>query len=202
MANYTKTSGVSVIDLVSVPYPSLKVGDEITIPSTLAISMDMFVGRVGVTADTNPGTFHIQKNMNAAGGDGWTNVLSFTPVADTAATKTLNATANSGQKVITVDLTTGFSVGDKVYIEDTGAISNGEFHVIDSIDTDVSITLVDNLKATKDDADIIWSAADWLGASNIDLIAIKRLRVIYDNNGATAVDVHIKVVATTGDSIG
>jgi hypothetical protein len=202
MSAFDKTSGVSMIDPVAITHPGYISGAELDVATKISISIDMFLGRVEATADTDPGTFYILKNLNESGDDGWTEIYSFTPIADTAETETLNATANSGQKVITVDSTTGFSVGDKVYIQDTGAIANSEYHIIDSIDTNVSITLRENLRVTKNDDDVIWNAADWLSASNIDLSAIKRIKAIYNHRGAPAANVEIKVVATVCNSIG
>lgn len=202
MANYTKTSGVTVIALVAVTNPSYVQSNEIPIDSTISISLGLFVGRVAATADTNPATYYVERNMNATGDEGWESMLSFKPVAATAATEALDAIAAAGQKVITVASTTGFVAGDQVYVEDTVTIGNGEFHTVDSISAGVSITLRDNLVTAKPASAVIWGAADWFPVTNLDLSSVKRLRVTYDNRGATAVTTHIKVPATTCDSIG
>jgi len=83
---------------------------------------------------------------NGDGRDGALNVTSSTNITYSGDT-TVDASSSSGQKVLNVTATTGFSTGDMIMIYriDTGVY---EVHIVDTVQAGVSLTLVDNLVAT------------------------------------------------------
>lgn len=84
-------------------------------------------------------------------GDGAEGALSATTAITINATKTnVDASSASGQTVLNVAATTGFAVGDHVFIHQTQGTGAGLWEIgkIASISAGVSLTMVDNLKNT------------------------------------------------------
>jgi len=63
---------------------------------------------------------------------------------DTTVATTVDANSDSGQKVLNVAATTGFSAGDSIVVNHGGA--RNEIHEVDTVQAGVSLTLIDNLK--------------------------------------------------------
>ena len=88
--------------------------------------------------------------------------------------------------------TTGFAVGDVVYI-DNGTIGNSEWGRVKAVSANTSITIEDNLVNAQTGA-TVYDQAQIFRAVDINLRAIGRIRVVVDNTGtgqAIAVEAHM-----------
>lgn len=111
----------------------------------------------------------------------------------------MTATEPAAETVMAVASTTGFAIGDLLYIQDTGTLADSEWAVERSQVTNTSITLVDGLTTQKDNADVIWNDSS-LWVIDVDLSACESFRVVWSHEGATGANGHVKVVGTTYDS--
>jgi hypothetical protein len=102
---------------------------------------------------------------------------------------------------LAVALTAGFVANDILYIQDTGTLADSEWARCREIVTDTTIDLVDGLTNQKDNSDVIWNDADMFSCQ-LDLTSVGRIRVVFQAEGATSVNCHIKAMAIYGDSIG
>ena len=112
----------------------------------------------------------------------------------------MTATEPVGETVLAVGSTTGFAANDILYIQDASVVADGEWNRCQEIVTGTSIDLVDGLTTQKDSSDVIWNDADKFVCS-LDLIAIGRIRVIFQHEGSAGCNAHIKAMAIYGDAI-
>ena len=113
----------------------------------------------------------------------------------------MTATEPSAETVLAVASTTGFVAEDILYIQDAGTLADSEWARCEQIVTDTSIDIVDGLTTGKDSSDIIFNDAE-IFVAQLDLSAVGRLRVIFQHEGTTGANVHVKAIMVTGDSIG
>jgi len=135
----------------------------------------------------DPGiTYEIQINNDDAGGNEFWNTVTTLTASTTASTmETLDAAANSGQKVVPVAATTDLTMGDWVYIMDDGGAAGSEWAMVASISTGVSFNTVDNLtnSFTSGEDVFILGVARWV--VNLDLAGVAHVRVICRNSDTT-----------------
>lgn len=201
MATYDKTPAQVIIDHQAVAHPGTVISDPINVAGKIAIAFHLYHASVEAVANANPGIFLIQSSPVDDDNEDWTTIGTFTPPATTSDTQTLTNTETAGTTVIRVSATTGFVLGDRVYIQDTGEVTDGEWGYAKSIASGVSINLIDGLKTQKDSADKIWNDA-YVQFAVYLLEAIARMRVVFTHENATGPDVHIKVLAVICNSIG
>ena len=113
----------------------------------------------------------------------------------------MTATEPIGETVLAVVATAGFVATDLLYIQDTGTLADSEWARCQEIVANTSINLIDGLTTQKDSADVIWNDAN-VWAAQLDLTAVTRLRVVFQHEGTTGANVHVKALMVTGDSIG
>lgn len=202
MATFTpsKTAGTTILNHQAVTHPDTVKGSAQDVSTKLAATIICFHASVEVQANTNPGTFLIQVSGSASGDEDWATAAQFTAMVSTADTEAMTATEPQGETVLAVASTSGFVAGDGLYIQDTGTLADSEWARCQEFVTNTSINLIDGLTNQKDSADVIWNDAE-IFVCTLDLTAVTRLRVVFQHEGATGANVHIKAMMVTGDSI-
>lgn len=201
MATITKTAAISLLSHQAITHPDTVKGNSTDVSTKLAATVACYHASVEATANTNPGSFYIQVSGTDSGDEDWFSVAAFTAQATTADTENMTASEPQGETVLAVASTTGFVAGDLLYIQDTGTLADSEWGRCKEIVANTSIDLIDGLTNAKDSSDVIWNDAE-IFVAQIDLTAIKRLRVVFQHEGATGANVHVKALMITGDSIG
>lgn len=201
MATVTKTQGTAVLAHQAVTHPDTVKGSAQDVSTAFSATIVMYHALVEAAANTNAGSFHVQVSPSSSGNEDWATIAQFTANTVTPDTEAITATEPIGETELAVASTTGFVAGDLLYIQDAGTLADSEWARCQEISTDSSITLVDGLTSAKDSSDVIWNDANVFTAQ-LDLVAVGRLRVIFQHEGSTGANVHVKALMTTGDSIG
>ena len=186
-------------------HPTTIVGSAISCLTKRAAVVFLYHAYVQAAADTNYGSFLVQVRPDAGDGavtENWVTVVQLaskaplTPFADTQA---MTATESIGTTVLACSDTTGFAVGDELYIQDTTTLTDSEWAKCRSFVSNTSITLMDGLTVQKDSADVIWNDASKFVVA-LDLNAIESFRVVWTHEGATGANGHVKADYSTYDS--
>jgi hypothetical protein len=98
----------------------------------------------------------------------------------------LDGSAASGQKVVPVATTTGFSVGEQVFLGHTNATY--EVGVIASISSGVSFTLAENLAHAHGSGDVVWKAWDPALYADVPINPLRTGLLWIGADGGTMVD--------------
>ena len=200
MATITKSYGVALAHQ-AVTHPATVVGSALDVSTKLAVTLLLFHASVEATANTNPGKFLVQVSGLATGGEDWVTVSEFAATISTASSELIDATEPIAETVLAVSDTTGFIANDLLYIQDVGTLADSEWNRCQEIAANTSITLIDGLTNQKDSSDLVWNDADKF-ICQLDLTSVGRVRVVFQSEGATSVNCHIKAMAVYGDSIG
>jgi hypothetical protein len=201
MAALTKSQGIDVLTHQAVTHPDTVKGDAQNVATHFSATLVMFHALVEATANTNPGSFHVQVSPESSGNESWATVAQFTANNSTADTEAMTATEPVGETVLAVASTTGFAANDILYIQDAGTLADSEWARCKEFVSNTSIDLVDGLTVAKDSSDVIWNDAN-VFVAQLDLTSVGRLRVIFQHEGVTGANVHVKAIMVTGDTIG
>ena len=155
MATITKTQGIDVLTHQSVTHPGSIPGGEISVTDDLEVSIVLYHAYVEVPANATPAEFHIQFTPYASGDEGWKTIFRFDTSTTAAPTEALTATEPSGEKSLAVASTTGFSVGDTVYIQDAGTLADSEWGKLENVVSNTSLDLWYGLTTGKDSSDFV-----------------------------------------------
>lgn len=199
MANIVKTSATSVLALQSVAASSVLISTDILVPTQLAATLLIHFGRRSATAGGAGVNFRVEASSEVSGDGFWVPLAILTTDFVACEAEVATGTNSAGQKVITVASTTNLTAGDVVFIDNT-TILNSEWGRIKSIVAATSVTLEDNLtNAQTNPAATIYDRAE-MYAVQLDLTAVKRLRLVVDGSLFTqAFAVRARLI--TGDSI-
>jgi hypothetical protein len=200
MATITKSYAVALAHQ-AVTHPATVVGSALDVSTKLGMTLALFHASVEAAANTNPGKFLVQISGAASGNEDWVTIHAFDATVSTADTEAMTATEPIGEKALAVAATAGFVANDILYIQDAGAIADSEWGRCREIVTNTTIDLVDGLTTQKDSSDVIWNDADMF-TCQLDLTSVGRVRIVFQSEGATSVNCHIKAMAIYGDSIG
>lgn len=201
MATISKTQDIAILAHQAVTHPATVVGSAQDVTTKLAASIILFHASVEAAANTNPGRFLVQISGAASGNEDWATIYEFDATISTADSEGINATEPIGETALAVDAATaGFAANDILYIQDVGAVTDGEWGRCRKIVTNTTIDLVDGLTNEKDASDAIWNDAD-IFVCQLDLTAVGRVRVVFQHEGTAGVNCHVKGLMVTGDSI-
>jgi len=200
MATISKSYAVALAHQ-AITHPATVVGSALDVSTKLGVTLILFHASVEAAANTNPGKFLVQVSGAASGTEDWATMYEFDATISTADTEATTATEPVGEKVLVVAATAGFVANDLLYIQDTSVVGDGEWGRCQEIVTNTSINLVDGLTNQKDSADVIWNDADIFNCQ-LDLTSVGRIRTVFQHEGATGANCHIKAMAIYGDSIG
>ena len=199
MATISKTADIAILAHTAITHPDTLVGSAQDVSTKLAATIVLFHCSVEATANTNSGVFLIQVSGSASGNEDWVTIVSFAATVSTADTEALTATEPVGETVLAVASTTGFVAGDYVYIQNT-TLASGEWGRLQEIVTNTSLNLMDGLTNQQTNTSVAWNDAD-IFIAQVDLTAVTRIRVVFQHEGATGANVHVKGLMVTGDSI-
>lgn len=198
----TKSNSVTVLAHQVATHPTTIVGSAISAVTKYKALLFLYHGFIEAAANTNPGKWLVQVRPDPGGGtvtEHWITVLEL-PVKDgTPDTEAMTATEPIGETVLAVASTTGFAVEDILYIQDTGTLADSEWARCKTFVTNTNIQIVDGLTTQKDSADVIWNDASVFVVA-LDLRAAESFRVVWQHEGATGADGHVKALAITHDS--
>lgn len=199
MADFTRGSVTDAIAHQHVTHAAegasaLVVGADQTITDgAMWAKIELFHGFTEAAANTNPGSFYIQTSLEASGvEDAWLIDAQFL-IAEvgTPADEALDAQEVAGTAAIAVTFTAGFVADDLIYITDSTADNNSEWHQISHIVTDTTVNLVDDLDFQKEIGDVIFGSAEHF-RHTLDLSGIAKWRVIFKHQGAAGANVAIR----------
>jgi len=137
----------------------------------------------------------------ASDNEDWATIREFDATISTADTEAMTATEPIGETALAVSSTAGFAANDNLYIQDASVVTDGEWGRCESLTGTTVINLVDGLTNAKDSSDVIWNDAD-VFTCQLDLSSVGRVRIVFQSEGTTSVNCHIKAMAIYGDSIG
>lgn len=201
MAVFTQAPVADVIAHQEITHPNSVIEDTITPTSgALWTTIHMHHGFIEAAANTNPGSFYVQTNLETTG-ENWTTVNQFAVTNATPVSEPMTAIEGTGEKVLAVVATAGFVADDQIYVRDVGVAADSEWHQIDKIVLNTSIDLVDGLVVGKDASDVIFSDAESF-SMKLDLSGVARWRVIYKHEGAIGANDAIWVRHIETKSIG
>lgn len=192
ISTYTNQRLKKIIDISLINLKSLTTAPRVEISSVAdttnvsSVSIFMHLGRIVATAFTAGVNFRIEASHRLSGDDQWHTITTFTSAlgSSVAATTASVATSLAGQNVITVASTTGFAVGNYIYIENA-TIGNSEWARVTIVTGGVNgtLTLEDNLTYDQQVGAIVTNQAEQYYAL-IDTTTFTRLRVVIDGSGA------------------
>ena len=199
MATISKSYTVALAHQL-VTHPATVVGSALDVSTKLGMTLLLFHASVEAAANTNPGKFLVQISGAESGNEDWQTIQQFDATISTADTEAMTATEPIGETALAVAATAGFVANDILYIQDAGVVADSEWARCREIVTDTTIDLVDGLTNAKDSSDVIWNDAD-IFTCQLSLTSVGRVRVVFQSEGATSVNCHIKAMAIYGDSI-
>lgn len=198
----TKTDSVEALAHQAATHPTTIVGSAINCRTKRGATIFLYHGYVEAAADTNPGKFLVQVRPDAGEGsttEHWVTIAEIMARGTTPDTEAMTATEPIGETVLAVSSTTGFAVGDELYIQDTGTLADSEWATCKTFVTNTSVNLIDGLTVQKDSADVIWNDAT-KAVVQLDLNGIESFRVVWTHEGASGANSHVKALAITYDS--
>lgn len=200
MANITKTVQTQLAAPQSLASNSVFISTPFDCSTKLAAMVQIRFGRRATTALTEGVEFRVEvSGLGASTASHWNTIASYKTAIAAAESEAVSGTVSSGTNVITVASTTNLARADIVYI-DNSTIANSEWGRVKSISTNASITIEDNL-VNAQTGSTIYDQAEILPPFDIDLRAVKYLRVVVDgSNTGQAIAFEIDLI--TADSIG
>jgi hypothetical protein len=197
-ATFTKTIQTALLTLQSLSSNSVVASSVLDVSTKLSASVYLHFGRRAATALTTGLTYRVEGSAHATAHGHWFPLAQFITNVAAVGDEAVSGTCAAGQAVIAMASTTGFTVGDIVYI-DNGTIANSEWGRIKTVTTNTSITLEDNLVNAQTGATVYAGAQIFTAA--LDLSGVKRLRVVANGSG-TGQAVALQAQIITCDSIG
>lgn len=199
MASITKTQGIEVIETTQLIAGTVLVSDVQDVTTKLAATIFIHLAKIDPNALTTGCEIRIEASAKASGDDQWFPIQTFKSTIAAAVSENLTGTNNSGDTVLEMVSTTGFSAGQLIFIESSPLFESSEWARIASVTLNTSVTLVDELTLTQTGSEI-WSGAE-MYVAQLDLSAIGRIRVVADASN-TGRNVGVQVYMVTGDTIG
>lgn len=197
MARINKGNFITALAHQAATHPTTIVGSAIDVSNIQKVTLFLYHGYVEATADTNSGSFLVQMRPETGTGtetEHWLTHTTKTAGTTTPDTEVCAANEPAAETVLAVASTTGFAVGDKLYIQNA-TLANSEWALLRKFAADTSITLVDGLtNAQSQTTSVIWNDANvWI--VELDVTAISAIRVVWTHEGATGANGHVKALA-------
>ena len=184
MAIYTRgpVTECFAASITELTHPQSEFGTIVT-PTAGALwaEIELLHAFIEATVNTDPGSFIIQKTLEAVSNDRWIDVAEFTVTDALPETEALSATEAAGVSSIAVASTTNLLSRQTIFIQDASVVLDSEWHKIDRIVSNTSVELVNGLRVGKDASDAMFNAAETFPYT-LDLSGVVRWRVIYAMN--------------------
>ena len=182
-------------------HPATLVGSSINCGTKMAVDLYLYHGYVEATADTNPGTFLVQKRPNDGAGtvnEDWVTVYEVSAQGTTPDTEAMTATEPVGETTLACASTTGFAVRDNLYIQHT-TLASSEWAECKTFVTNTNVQLIDGLTTEQTNTSVIWNDATRRHIQ-LNMEAGESFRVVWTHEGATGANGHVKALYSTHDS--
>lgn len=170
---------------------------EIDVSTKFGVGVWIYLGRTVTTALTAALKYRIEGSFKSSGDNAWASLYEWSSNTAACQEEAVSGTCNAGQNVINVASTTGFTVGDRIFIKNS-TFANSEWGRIKSIVTNTSVTLEDNL-VNAQTGSTIYDDAQWEFVP-VDVQTLARLRVVADGSN-TGQAVAIRVEAAYFNSV-
>lgn len=199
ISTISKTTGITVLTLQKqTAAPRVVISDSIDVSTKMSMSFFIRLGRQTETAFTASVNVRVEASPDVSGDTWIPTSLSFSSaLGSSVASQAVNGTCTAGQAVVAMADTTGFAVGDIVFIENT-TLANSEFGRVAAVSTNVSITLERNLVNAQTGSTVYDQAELVQGTVNCE--SYSRLQVVVDGAGG-AQNFVIEVKASSGDGV-
>lgn len=198
---YAQTGPTSLLTHQELTHPGTVTGSPVNVATKLFAEVTIRHANVEVTANAEGVVYRIETNQNASGDEGWVTKQEFITTTTAADTEALSGTEAIGSKSLGVASTTGFNVGDLIYVEDSSVAGDGEWHRIEDVVAATNVDIYDGLTVAKDSLDFIWDQAE-IFSDIIHTAGVKRIRVTVEHRTVTGSDIHFMSEMVTADSIG
>lgn len=197
MANITKTVQTELKGITNVSAGAQSISDEFNASTHLAGTL--FVD-ISPEATNTPGTeIRVEISQKATGNDTWTPYTSILSTTSTVNSHAVDGTENAGATTIEETTTTGLARNQIIFFKNS-TIGNSEWIQLTDFTASTSFVVQDGL--TNAQTGSTWYNRGERFAVPLDLSAIRRLRVVCNNNyGASSVAVNWRVALITADSI-
>ena len=194
-----KTADVAILAHTAITHPDTVVGSAQDVSAKTGMALIIvFHSSVEAAANTNSGIFLIQVSGSASGNEDWATIAQIATTVSTADTEAMTATEPIGETVLAVASTTGFVQSDYLYIQNT-TLADSEWGRCQEIVANTSINLIDGLTNQQTNTSVIWNDCDVIPVQ-IDLTGVTRIRVVFQHEGATGANCHVKALMVTGDT--
>lgn len=198
MAIINKTDAQQVLDTQEIAGSSQVKAALPAVNTKLAALLQLWFGRCADASGVVGVTFRLEVSSEPSGDGFWSPVYRHVTDFVAADPEAVSGTAAAGQPTLNVASTTGFAVGQVVFIRNTTP-ANSEWGRIKSMVANTSITLEDNLLFAQTGS-TIRNRAEIPNAIALDLTPIKRLRLVVDGSQFTQLFA-VRARLVTGDSI-
>lgn len=203
MADYTR-SLQTLLSHQSLALSNTVTGTAVSCADALMGWVYLYHANVGTTANASGTTYRIQTTPDAAGTLSWVTLPGGTIVTGTTAANQalISGSEGIGDSDWAVGSTTGFSVGQNIYVRDVGTLANSEWHIIRSIAAGTAIRAFDGLSSTKTTNDEIYNQAERYIIAIPDLGGgAERIRINVQHQSATGSTIHFKASVLLGTDI-
>lgn len=190
MADITQSATQTIISHQALTHPGALEGTPVACATYLSGVITVKVANVETTANATGVSVILQGSFETSGDDAWFDLVEFTGTTTAAATEAMTATEPVGETALACADTTGFTVGDTIYVQDTGALANSEWHRIIKIVTNTSVNIDYGLAHEKDNSDVLWTEAD-IFTAYVNCEGVKRVNVLAVHESATGANLHI-----------
>lgn len=140
------------------------------------------LGRLATSAFTAGVKFRVQVSPDESGNKWLPVTTPASQLGSSVAEEAVNGACLADQADVPMASTTGFVVGDDVYI-DNPTTADSEFGIVTTVDSNVSVTLMDNLENVQTGA-TVRDQAEIYAPVQVDLDGMKRIRCVVDGSGA------------------
>lgn len=170
-----------------------------TLDVSTVLAAQLFVD-ISPEATNTPGTeIRIEVSQKASGDDTWVPLTGTVSTTATVNSQAVDGTEAAGATVIEETTTTGLALNQWIFFKNS-TIGNSEWARLVALSASTSFTLQDGL--TNAQTGSTWYNRGERFVFYVDCSAIKRLRVVCNNNyGSSAVAVNWRCAATTLDSL-
>ena len=198
-ATPNKTADIAILAHTAITHPDTVVGSAQDVSAKTGMAtIILFHSSVEAVANTNSGIFLIQVSGSASGNEDWATIAQILTTVSTADTEAMTATEPIGETVMAVASTTGFVATDYLYLQNT-TLADSEWNRCQEISAGASITLIDGLTNQQTNTSVIWNDCDVVPVQ-IDISGVTRIRVVFQHEGATGANCHVKALMVTGDT--
>lgn len=198
MATMSKTAGTTLLAWADLAPGNVTIGSPVNVDTKYGATIFFRLGRRSGTAFTaNWPNLRVEASAKASGNDAWVPMATFTPgVGSSIASTTLNGAVSAGATSFVVASSTNIAVGDILFLKgDTDA--GNELIRVKSIVT-TTVTPEEAVTYAHASGNAVTDQAEMFAAP-LDLTAITRLRVVFDNLNSGQLCA-AEVLMVTGDA--